>query len=376
MANKIFLAVIAVCLICLLYACGDQGSGTSGKTITGLSLSPSTANLTVGSTESYVATATYSNGSTGPIVPVWTTTGTQGTITTVGFVGLFTAAAAGSGEVIATSGGFSAEATFIIVAAPTREPGGLTTIEVAPSSADLRISASQIFTASGRNNSGEATGITPTWSISGDTVGAFTSSGTIATLEATAEGTAFIRCVSGEVSTTVPVTVEGAIVSITVEADTYIDEANPGITMEGQTIVKGGYNDVTGKSFYAFLRFPLSSLPAGVTIEAATLRVFVDSTDTATFQLANLNGPFDSSTTWSSKPSFPGSSILSATFTAGQYNSISGDQLLTQVRAWYADQVNNFGLGIYQGTVTNGVVNIQSLENGANHPAMLDLTYK
>ena len=45
-------------------------------------------------------------------------------------------------------------------------------------------------------------GFSGSLSISGDTVGTFTSSGTIATLETTANGRAFIKCVSGEVSAT------------------------------------------------------------------------------------------------------------------------------------------------------------------------------
>ncbi len=376
MPKKIGCFIILILAACLFYACGDVNNSISNKTIASLAVSPTSAALTVGSRESFSATATYTDGTTAAIVPVWTATGSVGAVTTVGYIGLFTATAAGSGEIMATSGAFTAEATVRVTVGPTPEPGGLTTIEVTPAFADLAAHTSQVFTAQGINNSGEAIGLKPAWSISGDNVGTFTSSGSIATLEATTNGRAFIKCVSGEVSTTVPVTVEGATVDLTVEADTYIDEANPAVTMEGQTILKAGYVSTSGKQFRAFMRFPITSLPAGVTVEAVTLKVYVDSTDAVTFQVADLNGPFDATTTWNSQPSL-GSRLLSATFAAGQYNNLSGNSLLAQVRTWYADPVNNFGLAIVQDTTAAGVVNIVSKEETLNpNPPILTVTYK
>ncbi len=373
MAKSICLAVISIGLICFLCACGDQESAAN-KELASLAITPTSANLTVGSRESFSVTATYTDGTTAAIVPVWTSTGSLGAVTTVGYFGLFTASAAGSGEVIATSGTFTAEATILVTAGPTPEPGGLTTIEVTPKFINLPAGSSQVFTAIGLNKSGSTTGITPTWSLSGGAVGTLTASGTTATFEATAIGKATISCTSGEVVTTVPVTVEGAIIDLTVEANTYVDEANPAIPQGGQTTVKAGYVAVTGKHFEAYFKFPLSSLPAGVTIESATLQLYVNSTDSPSFQFYNLNSAFDVTTTWNSKPT-DGSSVQSATFTVDQYNEVSSAALLATVRTWYAAPASNFGLALRQDSVTNGVVTILSKENVTN-PPVLNVTYK
>ncbi len=375
MAKRIFLAVISVGLLCLLFACGDQSNNISNKTVASLAISPTTASLTVGSREGFSVNATFTDGSTAAIVPVWTTTGSLGVVTSVGYIGLFTAKAVGSGEVIATSGGFSAEATIIVTAAPTPEPGGLTTIEVSPTFINLPARSSQVFRATGINNSGEAIGITPTWTLSGDPIGTISFSGATATLETTATGKATITCISGEVETTVPVTVEGTALTITVEADTYVDEASPTVTEEGSTTLQAGFVSGTAKHLEAYFRFPLTAVPAGATIESATLKLFVNSADATAFQFYNLNSAFDSTTTWNSKPT-DGSSLMSVTFSANQYNNISDNSLLTQVRSWYSAPASNFGLALRQDTVSaSSTVTILSKENGTN-PPVLTITYK
>jgi len=375
MAKKICLAVISVGLIYLLYACGDQEAATTNKVIASLAISPTSSSLTVGSTETFSAIATYTSGAQAAVVPVWTSTGSLGVITTVGYAGLFTARTPGSGEVIASAGGFSAEAAVLVTLGPTPEPGGLTTIEVSPTFANLPSGATQIFSATGINNSGEVTSISPSWSISGSSVGTFTFSGTTATLEATSNGKAFVSCTSGEVVTTVPVTVEGAVVSLTAESDTYVDENQPTIPQGGQTTLKAGYVLASGKHFEAYLKFNLGILPAGVSIESAAIQLYASAADSVAFQLYDLNSAFDLTTTWNAKPT-DGSLIQSASFTAGQYNSVTSDALLTQVRAWYAAPAANFGLAIRQDAVAAGsAVTILSKENGAN-PPVLNIQYK
>jgi len=374
MAKKICLAVISIGLIYFLYACGDQGSGpAANKTLASLSISPTSASLTVGSSETFYAMATYTNGAVAAIVPVWTATGSLGAVTIVGYAGRFAASTPGSCEMIATSGGFSAEASLIITAGPTPEPGGLTTIEVTPAYIDLPANTSQIFTASGLNNSGEAIGILPSWSLTGAAVGTLTFSGAIATLETTADGQAFINCTSGEVTTSVPVTVEGATVNITADADTYVDQSTPATVVGGQTTLQAGY--VSPNHLEAYMHFPLASLPAGVSVESAAFQLYANSADSVAFQFFNLTSGFNASTTWNTKPN-DGTSEGSATFSAGQYNNISSDSLTGLVRTWYASPAANFGLALRQDSVTNNSdVAILSKENGANPPVLI-ITYK
>jgi hypothetical protein len=374
MLKKIGWAVILIGLIYLLYACGDVENSVNGKVLSSLAISPTSAALVVGGSATFTVTATYTDGTAGSLMPAWSVTNSLGSITTAAYTGIFTATMEGTGGVIATSGGLSVEAAITVTAGPTPEPGGLTTIEVLPTSLNMPVGETQTFTATATNASGEAIELAPSWNMRGSAIGTFTSSGTTATLEAKATGHAVISCSSGEVTATVPVTIEGHIVNITVEADTYVDEANPTVTEEGQTTLQAGFVSATAKRFEAYLRFSLASLPAGVSIESATLKLYVNSTDSLSFQFYNLSSAFNATTTWNTKPT-DGSAAQATTFTDGQYNNISSDTLLTTVRAWYANPSANFGLALRQDSATNGLATLLSKENGAN-PPILNILYK
>ncbi|MBN3033141.1 MAG: DNRLRE domain-containing protein [Candidatus Saganbacteria bacterium] len=375
MLKKIGLSAIVLLAAYFLYACGDVENSVNGKTVASVSLSPASFAGKVGSQEAFYCVATFTDGTNGQLIPSWEVTGGIGTVLKVGYAGIFTASKAGTGEVRAVYAAYTASATLAVSAAPTPEPNGLASLEVSPSYIDLPVNGSQVFAVLGFNASGESVDFTPAWSLTG-LVGTFTSSGKIATLEATTAGTAVITCSSGEIVTTVPVTVEGAEVIITAEADTYVDESSPTTTEEGQTFIKAGYNSATGKYFEAYLRFSLASLPAGiVSIESVTLKLYPSSADSPNFQFYNLNSPLTAeSVTWNTKPA-DGSLILSGNFSAGGYNNISDPVLLTTIRGWYATPATNFGLALRQDSVTNGLVTILSKENGAN-PPVLQIIYK
>lgn len=356
-----------------IFGCGDLASDTPGGDVSSLSILPTTAATRVGSHESFSATATYSDGSTGPVKPSWEATSAIGTIVAVGYTGLFTGVAEGTGYVTATYGGKSASA-FISVSG-SAVPTGLATIEVDPSTIQARVRAVQTFTATGLSISGETVAVAPTWGISGDPVGVFTWSGTTATLEATKEGTATIYCASYEVIGYSYVTIEGYYMEITAESDTYVDESNPAVTYWTETSNKAGYVSGTPNVHYeTYLYFSLGDIPANVTIESASVSVYPTSAGTPSLQLYNLGAAFNSATCWNNKPAY-GSFLLSSTFTSGQYNNLSNDDLLTLVRSWYAAPAANYGLALKQDGVESGLVVILSKENTANRP-VLNIQYK
>jgi hypothetical protein len=374
--KKIALAVILIGAAYFIYACGDVQNSVNGKVVSGLAVSPTSAALTTGSNEAFYANATFTDGSTGPVEPTWSVTNKLGTIISVGYAGILMATNGGTGEMIAAAGGLTAVATVTVTVGPTPEPGGLASIEVSPPTLDMPVGGLQTFTATGRTAAGESVIISPSWSISGAAVGSFESSGVTATLEATAVGHAVISCISGGISTTVPVTIEGAIVSITVEADTYVDELTPTTPHEGETLLKVGYLTASpGQHFETYLRFSLASLPAGIiSIEAVQLEVFPSSADSPSFQLFVLNSAFSATTDWTTRPVY-GTFIQSTTFTTSQYSSITSSALLNAVRAWYANPASNFGLAIKQDGGSNGTVTLLSKENGTNQP-ILGIVYK
>jgi hypothetical protein len=346
--------------------CGEEAAETGEKTITLLSISPSSASLKVGQSVTFSCTANYSDGSSASVKPTWTLSGAIGAITTIGYNCSFSASQEGFGSVNAAYGGLSASAaiTVSVEVAP-----GLATIEVSPAAYTGRVSGSVVFSAAGKTASAETMTIVPVWALSGDPVGVLSASGTTATLEITAEGHATIACTSGEVVGYAYVTIEGFVVEITVEADTYVDEADPGATHGSDFSLMAGYVSLTGKHYETYLRFPLTLIPAGASIEAAVLRLYPSSAGSATLQLKRLDSAFSNATTWATKPTV-GIFLLAGTFSPLVYNELGGDPLLTLVREWFAGTRDNRGVAIVQEITTDGTVVILSLENGSNFPLL------
>jgi hypothetical protein len=363
--SGIILLLLGALSVLIVLSCGEEVT-TGEKTLTGLNIFPSSASLEVGSTQSFAVTASYSDGTTSFPVASWSVTGEIGTIEAVGLNALFTATAEGSGSVEASYGGFTASASVTVTG---EAAAALSSITVSPSQKSMRIGESETFTASGTSTTGEAMGIAPAWSLSGDAIGVLTASGTTATLEANAEGSATISCVSGEVTGNSYVTVEGYTVEITVETDTYVDEANPAATHGSATSLKAGYVSATGKHYEAYFKFLLDLVPGGASVESATLRVYPSSAGSSALQLKKLDSAFSDSTTWESRPTL-GSFIASGVFTIGDYNNISDDDLTTLVRNWKSGASANYGLALVQEGAVDGVVVILSKENGSNPPLL------
>jgi hypothetical protein len=366
--NKIIKLLLLVLLLGLS-GCGDQQSGnTSGKTPSSLAVSPTAATVKVGAKQIFTATATYTDGTSGPVIPTWSISGSIGSIVSAGYSGVFTATQVGIGSVTATYQTVSASALITVEAAVS--PTVLASIEVSPSTLQARVLAVQTFTAAGTNASGESVTIFPAWTMTGDAIGNFTSSGTVATLEALAEGTATINCSSLEVSGSASVVIAGHSQVITVESDTYVDEANPGTSYEADIMLKAGYMTSAPSIHYeTYLRFSLASLPAGAVIETATLNLYSITAGTSSLQMYKLAGAFSAATTWASRPA-SGAFIMSNSFSGGQMNSISSTELLTAVQGWLATPGDNFGLLIRQDGAENGVAVLNSKENGTQPPTL------
>jgi hypothetical protein len=231
------------------------------------------------------------------------------------------------------------------------------------------VGESQIFTASGIDTSGESMAINPTWTVSGDAIGVITADGTTVTLEANAEGSALILAVSGEVTGIAYVTVEGFTVEITVETDTYVDEANTGEAHGSDTSLKAGYVHATDRHYEAYFKFLLSSIPGGASIESVTFRVYPTSSTDSALQIKKLDSAFSDSTTWATKPTL-GSFIVSGVYTAGDYNNVSDDDLTALVRDWQSGAVTNEGLALVQEGTDDGIVVILSKEDGSDPPLL------
>jgi uncharacterized protein YjdB len=167
-------------------ACGgDDGGTTNGATLKSISVSPATAKVTVGQTQQFAVTGTYSDNKPRAITKGITWTSSSPSVATISTAGLATAVAQGTTTITAKIGTRTATATMTV-------PGeiSLTSIQVTPPSASIGVGTSQSFMATAMYNDGSSEDVTSsaTWSSS-DTAVASVAAG-VAT--AVAEGSATI----------------------------------------------------------------------------------------------------------------------------------------------------------------------------------------
>jgi hypothetical protein len=191
-------------------ACDVHGISGPGSLAT-LAVSPPTTTLPVGGTQQFTATGTDAAGVAVSVSPAWSVAAAGGTI---GASGLFTAGntpGTYTNTVVASSGGLTSSATVIVTAGP------LASITVTPNPATMAISATQQFTAVGKDAAGNVVTITPAWSVVAGggsinpTSGLFTAGTTTGTFTNT------VRAAVGTIAGTATVTVTaGPLASISV----------------------------------------------------------------------------------------------------------------------------------------------------------------
>jgi hypothetical protein len=176
-----------------------------------ITVTPNPTTLPISTTRQFTAVARDAGGNVVAITPTWSVVNGGGTINAS--TGLFTAGTTPgtyANTIQATSGTISGTATVTVTA------GALATITVTPNPT-LAPSATQQFTAVGRDAAGNVVAITPVWSVTagGGTIisgsGLFTAGTTAGTFNNT------VRATSGSIFGTATVTVTpGALATITV----------------------------------------------------------------------------------------------------------------------------------------------------------------
>ncbi len=169
--------------------------------LTTITVTPSTASLQVSGTQTFTAAAKDQNGNPVSTSITWSSSNTA--VGTINSAGAFTALAAGSTTIRATSGTVSGTASVTVTAPPPPAPF-LTTITVSPLTASLVVGNTQLFAAAAKDQNGNPISATITWSSSNTTVGVIDSTGRFT---AVAAGVGTITARSGTVSGTASVTV-------------------------------------------------------------------------------------------------------------------------------------------------------------------------
>jgi hypothetical protein len=167
-----------------------------------ITITPTPVSLLTGATQQFTAVGRDTNGAVVPITPVWSIANGGGSINAG--TGLFTAGGVSgtfANTVKATSGVISATVTVTVSALP------LASLTLSPNPATVITSATQQFTAIGRDGSGNVLSITPVWSVvnGGGSINAATGLFTAGAVAGTFANT--VKASSGTISGTATVTV-------------------------------------------------------------------------------------------------------------------------------------------------------------------------
>ena len=188
-------------LLCsfVLAACGGGGQdpvlGTppiSGPVVISVAVSPAAATVPMSSTQAFVATATYSDGSTRDVTALSTWSSATTSVSTVApTTGLASAAASGTSVITATFGGQSSTANLTVSSAT------LVSLAISPATALLPISGTQAFVATASYSDGSTRDVSSStvWSSGASGVGTIGASTGLAT--GVASGTSVITAAFG-----------------------------------------------------------------------------------------------------------------------------------------------------------------------------------
>ena len=150
----------------------NSGSTTTGPSLTSVQVTPYSPTLSMGQTQQFSATGTFSDGSTQNISSSVVWGSTNSAVAGVSSSGLATASAHGTTSITATSGSVSGSS-------PLTVEGTLTSIQVTPASDSIVNGTGQQFTATGVFSDGTSENLTSsvTWTSSNTSVATINASG-------------------------------------------------------------------------------------------------------------------------------------------------------------------------------------------------------
>jgi uncharacterized protein YjdB len=185
---------------------------TPANTLVSIAVTPAIPSIVVGATQPFVATGTFSNGTSADITSTVTWTSASPLIGSILPSGVATGIAAGSSTITASLSGKTGTATLNVTAIAT-----LASIAVTPATAGVLVGGTQNFVATGTFTDGTTANISNTaaWSSGTPSVGTVSSTGTA--IGVAAGSTLITASANGKSgNATLTVTVPASLVSIAV----------------------------------------------------------------------------------------------------------------------------------------------------------------
>jgi uncharacterized protein YjdB len=274
--------------------------GSTTVTVTAAALvsivvTPGTPSIALGTTQQFVATGTYTDGSTQNLTSTvqWSSdTPTTATISTTGVTpGLATSVGQGTATITATSGSISGSTVLTVTAA------ALVSIAINPPATTIALGATQQFTATGTFTDGTTQDLTQSghWSSTVATVATISNTaGTAGVATTLTVGTTTIGISSGDVSATATLVVNpAALVSIA------INPQNPTIALgtTEQFTATGTYTDGSTQDLTSVVTWASSNAMIAIISNAVGSYGVATSSGQGTATISAISNTISNSTT-------------------------------------------------------------------------------
>ncbi len=207
----------------------------AGATVTGLSVSASATSVVVGGMATVMATASYSDGTSGAVTPAWSSSNTA--VATVSSSGAVTAVAAGTTTITGTFAGQASSVGITVVAADAT----VSSLAVGAAATTVSVGATTTVTATATYSDGTSGTVNPNrvvWLSSDESLATVSDEGTVTGV---AVGTTTITGTFGGESGTVVLTVVAADVTVTEIV----------VTTSATTVLVGATVTVTATASYS-----------------------------------------------------------------------------------------------------------------------------
>jgi len=134
--------------------------------------------------------------------------------------------------------------------------------------------------------------------------------------------------------------------------------------------------EVDGTALTSYIQFPLTTIPSGSTVTAATLKLYVNSVTTAgSFNVDYVNGSWsESAIDYSNAPALGKNIASNVSVTTADKNQYILVNVTSAVQAWLNGSETNDGIALVANSTFNAT--FDSKENtGTSHPPELDIAF-